>query len=68
MERFDLQKRFEYPYVRGHEIAYIDENHDDQTGIIKTHSFDCVELEDGEIINKGRIYALLSEENNNECE
>jgi hypothetical protein len=62
MNEFDIRNKYEYRYVNGMEIAYIDENHDSATGIIKRHDAYSIELISGVIINKGRVYDVLSKE------
>lgn len=68
MNQFDIKTKYSYHYVRGMEIAYLDGNHEAQTGTIRRHDCYSIELMSGEVLNKGRVYDILSKVVVEECQ
>lgn len=68
--QFDIQKRFNFDYKQGQEIEFmLPDLITSDTGIVRLHRSNYVELEDCRIINKGLIYKVKTQESydSNKC-
>jgi len=63
MVKFDINKRMEFQYTPGMEVAFMNEDLQDKSqGKIVSSNFNYVKMSDGKLINKGLIFALLNED------